>query len=161
MVLARRMVEPMERDGPPEIRADIRRMIAARLIVSLLGAAMLSWLAAQLLLHGNVSVVTAARVMSAAVLGPILVWAVSGMELRLLRELARRHQQVDQRTREITSLNQMAQAHLAECTSLAPTGQGVFQDYQKPDAWRAFLFNADHDPLDARALQVAGSRNGN
>ena len=121
--------------------AEVGKLDAARHIVPLLGAgAIVVWLAAQLLfLDGSVTFMGTMKVALISVLATGLVWAVSGEQLRLLRELERQGKELKQRTRETGALNRMAQAHLAGCPSQVPVylgereaGQGQNQRVSAP-----------------------------
>ena len=107
-----------------QVHIDIGRLNAARYIVILLGAAMLLSLVVQALwLGGDVTLSRVLKVGLVAILGPSLLWAASGKELSLLRELQKRTSQLEQRVRENKALNRMTQAHLAECLSLESSHQ--------------------------------------
>ena len=110
------------------IRADVQRLVAARYFVVFLGAAMLFSLVAQaLFLDAAMSLDRVLKVALVAILGPGLVWAASDKEVRLLRELDKRNRQLEQRIRENKALNQMTQAHLADCLTSVPPRQEVHQ----------------------------------
>ena len=105
--------------GGQQVHIDIVRLNAARYIVIFLGAAMLLSLVVQALwLGGDVTLSRVLKVGLVAILGPSLLWAASGKELNLLRELQKRNSQLDQRVMENRALNRMTQAHLAECLPL-------------------------------------------
>ena len=105
------------------IRADAQRALAARYGIILVGAAMLAWLASHMLgLGGALSFSHSIRVVLVAVMGPVIVWFASERELRLLRELEKRNKQLKQRVQEVSALNRMTQAHLAECYSFPDDG---------------------------------------
>ena len=107
-----------------QVHIDIGRLNAARYIVIFLGAAMLLSLVVQALwLGGDVTLSRVLKVGLVAILGPSLLWAASGKELNLLRELKKRTNQLEQRVRENKALNRMTQAHLAECLSPPPFHQ--------------------------------------
>ena len=98
------------------IRLDINRLVMARYFVVFFGAVLLLSLPAQAFLLGEgVSFSRVLIVTLVAVMGPGLVWASSDKEVRLLRQLGTRDQQLEQRTRENMALNRMTQAHLADC----------------------------------------------
>ena len=117
-------VDPESMGSGQQVQIDIGRLNAARYIVIFLGAAMLLSLVVQALwLGGDVTLSRVLKVGLVAILGPCLLWAASGKELSLLRELQKRTSQLEQRIRENKALNRMTQAHLAECLSPVPPHQ--------------------------------------
>ena len=110
-----------ERVNVQSLQADARRLVAARYFILLMGVGMLFWLAAQMFLGGGVTFIGGLRVVLVSILGSGLVWAVSDKELRLIGQLQRKTSEVTQRSREVSSLNRMAQAHLADCSVDGPT----------------------------------------
>ena len=81
-----------------QVHIDMGLLKAARYIVILLGAAQLLSLVVQALwLGGDVTLSRVLKVGLVAILGPCLIWAASGKELNLLRELQKRNRQLDQR----------------------------------------------------------------
>ena len=128
-------VDPGDMETGQQVHIDIGRLNAARYIVIFLGAAMLLSLVVQALwLGGDVTLSRVLKVSLVAILGPSLLWAASGKELSLLRELQKRDRQLEQRVRENKALNLMTQAHLAECLSFAPS--------REPEPW------ANHESAD-------------
>ena len=132
--------QPIGRADAQRMNVDIHRLEAARYCVLLMGAALLSWLGVQVLfLDGALTAFSALLVASTSVLGPGIVWVVSGEQLNLRRELMERSrllqlqmgdkialtlqleardQLVEQRRREIRALNALAHSHFAECPLL-------------------------------------------
>jgi len=105
-----------ETEEVTRIRAEVNRLAMFRHFMLFMGAGLLLWLAAKVLwLDGSMTFIGMARVALAAVLGPALAWLASDQEIRLLRELDKHSQQLEQRVRETSALNRMMQAHLAEC----------------------------------------------
>lgn len=103
-------------DEVMRIRAEVNRLATFRYFILFLGAGLLLWLAAKVLwLDGNMTFIGMLRVALAAMLGPALAWLASDKEIRLLRELDKHSQQLEQRIRETSALNRLMQAHLADC----------------------------------------------
>ena len=103
-----------------QLRLDINRLVAARYFIIFMGAVLLLSVAAQaLFFDGGVSLSRVFKVALVSLLGPGLVWAASAKEVRLLQELDKSSQQLEQRVQENKALNRMTQAHLADCLSVA------------------------------------------
>lgn len=111
------------------IRAEVNRLATARYLFLFMGAGLLLWLVAKVLwLDGSMTFIGMLRVALAAVLGPAVAWLASDKEVRLLRQLDKHSQQLEQRVRETSALNRMMQAHLAECVPTFPVQPSIAQD---------------------------------
>lgn len=122
------------------LKSGVQRLVAARYFSFLMGAALLSWLAAQaFILDGAPTAFSAFLVASTSVLGPGVIWIASSEQLDLRRALLERSRLLEQerrekrvltsqlhettefverRRREIKALNRLAQGHLAVCPAL-------------------------------------------
>jgi hypothetical protein len=108
-------------DELTRIRAEVERLATFRYFILFMGAGLLLWLAAKVLwLDGSMTFIGMLRVALAAVLGPALAWLASDKEVRLLRQLDKHSQQLEQRLRETKALNRMMQAHLVDCVPTFP-----------------------------------------
>jgi len=132
-------VDPESMGIGQQVHIDIGRLNAARCIVIILGAALLLSLVVQAIwLGGDVTLSRVLKVGLVSILGPCLLWAASGKELSLLRELQQRNSQLEQRVRENKALNRLTQSHLAECLSLATS----HQPESRPDRGTADNFSS-------------------
>ena len=136
---------------------------------------LLSVAAQALFFDGGVSLSRVLKVALVSLLGPGLVWAASDKEVRLLQELDKSSQQLDQRVQENKALNRMTQAHLADCLTVpaaqhdpapqehrphpetvemitAPTHFEVRSDFQN-----VIVLDPDDDSYDRRYFEPAGS----
>ena len=102
------------------LRMDVSHLVAARYFIIFMGVVLLLSVAAQaLFFDGGVSLSRVFKIALVSLLGPGLVWAASDKEVRLLQELDKSSQQLDQRVQENKALNRMTQAHLADCLTVA------------------------------------------
>ena len=117
-----------------QLRLDINRLVAARYFIIFMGAVLLLSVVAQaLFFDGGVSLSRVFKVALVSLLGPGLVWAASAKEVRLLQELDKSSQQLEQRVQENKALNRMTQAHLADCLSVASA-----PDHPAPQEYRSY-----------------------
>lgn len=113
-------------NDPKKIGEDVNRLVAARYFILAMGIALIAWLGVRIfVLNVDLTFIQVLRPVVVAVIGPGLAWAASDKELRLLRVLDRRNQEIAQRERENLALNKMTQDHLAECLATATPGPRV------------------------------------
>ena len=158
------------------LRLDINRLVAARYFIIFMGAVLLLSVAVQaLFLDGGVSLSRVFKVVLVSLLGPGLVWAASDKEVRLLQELDKSSQQLDQRVQENKALNRMTQAHLADCLTVAsaphyqaPPEHQPHQDTRevftepaqfevRSDFQNVIVLDPDDDSYDRRYFEPAGA----
>ena len=157
------------------IHLEVDRLVVARYFIIIMGAVLLLSLAAQaLFFDGGVSFSRVLKVALVSVLGPGLIWAASDKEVRLLKELAKRNRQLEQRVQENKALNRMTQAHLADCLTEAPSYHAapprhrVLPDSQemftesaqaevRSDFQNVIVLDPDDDSYDRRYFEPAGS----
>lgn len=111
-------------------RAQLFELVAARYVVLVMAATVLSWKLVQaFVFHKDVAFKSFLEIGLVSIFVPALVWVASREELRLrrdlekrnqlleqrARELAERNQHLELRTRETSALNHMMRAHLAIC----------------------------------------------
>ncbi|MCH7713482.1 MAG: hypothetical protein IIC99_07650 [Chloroflexi bacterium] len=157
------------------IRADVYRLVAARYFILLMGVGLVAWLGIQAYVLGeSISLLSALRVITVAIMGPGLAWLASDKELRLLRVVDRRNSEIEQRVRENLALNRMTQEHLAECfgksqpashvKTMLPeqAGSGLDQKFGpklRPDIGKVVVMETDDHEVDHRYFEAAKEGN--
>ena len=117
-------------NDPKRIRDDVNRLLAARYFILAMGFALFAWLGVRaFILDVDFTFIQVLRVVMVAVIGPGLAWAASDKQLRLLRILDHRNQEIAQRERENLALNKMTQDHLAECLATPTPGPRIHVGY--------------------------------
>ena len=168
-------------NDPKKISDDVNRLLAARYFILAMGVALIAWLGIRAFaLNVDFTFIQVLRVLVVAVIGPGLAWAASDKELRLLRVLDRRNQEIDQRERENLALNKMTQDHLAECLAAATPGPRVhvathversptpkmltdhsynldehFETQLRPDADKVIVLDPSDGEIDYRYFEAA------
>ena len=99
-------------------------VLGTRYLVLFMGAVLLVWQGLDLLKSQQTITVSAGlHVAVVVVLVPAIVWASDREMRRLGRELAKKVQEVEQRSRELNALNRLFQSYLAERFVGIPGGE--------------------------------------